>query len=72
MKTYTICSQKWEQNKDILVSEHQLISDVLKEFGLTEKVLIKLHNSKRIENNINVSFKQLGIKENEKIELVEI
>ncbi|MFV0288983.1 MAG: hypothetical protein ACK5HR_06010 [Mycoplasmatales bacterium] len=72
MKNYTISYTKWEQSKDILVSEDQIIGEVLKELGIVKDFFIKLHNSKRIENNLSVSFKELGIKENEKIEIMEI
>lgn len=72
MKTYTIKYQNWESDKDILVSEDQKIYEVLKELDITGNIFIKLHNGKRIENNLNVSFKQLKIKENEKIEIIRV
>lgn len=70
MKIYTISYNEWEHNKDILVSEDQKLSEVLNELGITGDFFIKLHNGKRIENNLNISFKQLCITENEKIEIV--
>ncbi len=72
MKIYTISYTKWEHSKDILVSEDQIICEVFKELDIEGDFFIKLYNGKRIENNLNVSFKELGIKENEKIEIVRI
>lgn len=72
MKIFTISYDKWEHDKDVMLSEDQKINDVLHELGIMEAVFIVLHNGKRVENNLDVSFKELDIKENEKIEIVRV
>lgn len=72
MKIYTISYKEWDHSKDILVSEDQVLLEVFKDLDIKGDFFIKLHNGKRIENNLNISFRQLGIKENEKIEIVGI